>query len=342
MYPTRRKSSPRPEASPISWRRSRWSPRQRLPDPQLERALVLQALEDAQGAEPAVLVVHGDDAARERERDRLAAGVDHLVLGGPNVGVAEVPGALLAQDARRLAALVALDDTARDLQLALHARERGRVEPERVVVLGHERHGHVARDCVERLLRRLGGRSPVAAPPAEPAQPASARDVGDSACHARQRLVQRGRALEPHLALRERPGGEVDVRVREPREDAAAAEVDPVGARKRRLVGADSAGDPLPGDREGRRLRERRIERADDAVLEDHEARIVAGAVSSSRTPPATAGRSPGASARAAGSPPAAGDSRPGGERFAYPSNLSGLCWTIAAASVSPVATMWS
>ena len=156
-------------------------PGQRLPDPQLERALVLQALEDAQGAEPAVLVVHGDDAARERERDRLAAGVDHLVLGGPNVGVAEVPGALLAQDARRLAALVALDDTARHLELALHARERGRVEPERVVVLGHERHGDVARDCVERLLRRLGGRSPVAAPPAEPAQPASARDVGDSA-----------------------------------------------------------------------------------------------------------------------------------------------------------------
>ena len=118
MYPTRRKSSPRPEARPISCEPVEVVPGQRLPDAQAERSLVLEALEDAQRAEPAVLVVHGDDAARERERDRLAAGVDHLVLGRPDVGVAEVPRALLAQDARRLAALVALDDAARHLQLA--------------------------------------------------------------------------------------------------------------------------------------------------------------------------------------------------------------------------------
>jgi hypothetical protein len=245
-----------------------------------------------------------DDAARERERDRLAAGIHQLVLGRPHVGVAEVPGALLAQDAGRLALLVALDDASRHLQLRVRARERRRVEPEGVVVLGHEGDRHVARDGVEGLLRRLDGRRPLAAAPAQAAQPAPARDVGERAGDACQRLVQRGGAFEPDLALRESPGGEVDVRVRESRQDAAAAEVDPVRAGEGGLVRADPAGDALPRDREGRRLRERRVERADDAVLEDHGARIV------SLTPPATAGRSPGASgASRAGSLPGAGGS---------------------------------
>jgi hypothetical protein len=37
-------------------------PREGLPDAQVERVLVAEALEDAQGAEPAVLVMNGDDA----------------------------------------------------------------------------------------------------------------------------------------------------------------------------------------------------------------------------------------------------------------------------------------
>jgi hypothetical protein len=70
--------------------------------------------------------------------------------------------------------------------------------------------------------------------------------------------------------LRNRPGGEVDVRVGEPGEDAAAAEVDPLGPRERGLVRADAADDPLARDREAARERQRGLHRADDAVLEDH------------------------------------------------------------------------
>jgi hypothetical protein len=46
----------------------------------------------------------------------------------------------------------------------------------------------------------------------------------------------------------------VDVRVGEPRQHAASAEIDGLGARKRRLVDADAAGDPVAGDRERARL----------------------------------------------------------------------------------------
>ena len=113
-------------------------------------------------------------------------------------------------------------------------RERGRVDPQRVVVLRHEGDGHVAGDGVERLLRRLRGRRPFAAPPAEAAQPASRGHLADRRGDARQRVVQRLRALEPDLSLGERPRGEVDVRVGEAREHAAPAEVDAVGARRAR------------------------------------------------------------------------------------------------------------
>ena len=255
-------------------------PGERLPDAQVQSTLVLEALEDAQRAEPAVLVVHGDDAARERERDRLAARLDHLVLGRPHVGVAEVPGALLAEHARRLALLVALDDAAGHLEVAVGLGQSRGVEPEGVVVLRHQCDGHVARDRVERLLasapRRAPTRRSASRGRAASCPLGTSRDrPGD----ARERIVERRGAFEPDLTLRERPGGEVDVRVRESREDAAPAQVDPVRARERGLVGADPAGDALAGDREGGRFRERRVEGADDAVLEDHKARIVTGSI---------------------------------------------------------------
>jgi hypothetical protein len=60
------------------------------------------------------------------------------------------------------------------------------------------------------------------------------------------------------------------VGVGQAREHAAAAEVDAVGARQRGFVRADAAGDPLTGDRESTRSRQRRLHRPDDAVLEDH------------------------------------------------------------------------
>ena len=245
-------------------------PGERLPDPQLQRPLVAETLEDAQRPEPAVLVVHCHDAARQRERDRLAARADHLVLGRADVGVAEVPGALLTKDAGRLAVGVPLDHAAGHLEVRIGEGERRGVDPQRVIVLRHQRDRHVADDGVERLLRRLDGRRPLAVPPAEPSQPAPLRDVTDGRGHARECVVERVGALEPHLALRERPGGEMDVRVGEAGEDAPAAEVDPLRAGQRGLVRPDAAGNPVARDRERRRARQRGVERADDTVLEDH------------------------------------------------------------------------
>ena len=227
----------------------------RLPHAQVQRAFLAEALPDAERAEPAVLVVDRGDAARDRDAHAFAGGLDHLVLGRPHVLVAEVPGALLAQHAGRLAALVADDDTALDLEVAVRVRERGRVQPERVVVAGDQRGRRVAGDAVERLLRRLGRRRPVAGAPARAAEPASrlgcARRLGDTL----QRLVERGGVLQPDLPLRERPGREVDVRVGEAGQDAAAAEVDALRARERRLVGADAARDAVA--RNGQRADER-------------------------------------------------------------------------------------
>ena len=91
---------------------------------------------------------------------------------------------------------------------------------------------------------------------------------------ARDRFVERARSLEPHLPLRERPLQEVHVRVGEAGDDAAAAEIHDLRRCERRLVSADAAGDPVAGDRERPRDGQRRVEGADDAVLEDHGARI--------------------------------------------------------------------
>src|SRR6185437_12187613 len=52
----------------------------RLPDAQRQRALVAEPLPDAERAEPAVLVVHGGDAARNGDADALSRRLDHLVL----------------------------------------------------------------------------------------------------------------------------------------------------------------------------------------------------------------------------------------------------------------------
>ena len=93
---------------------------------------------------------------------------------------------------------------------------------------------------------------------------------GTAASHALERLVQRADALEPHLALRERPGREVDVRVGEAGEDAPPAEVDDVGAGQRSLVRADAARDAVACDRQRALRRHARVHRANDAVLEDH------------------------------------------------------------------------
>ena len=110
----------------------------------------------------------------------------------------------------------------------------------------------------------VGGVGPLGVAPAEAAEDA-ARRVGAS--HAVERLVERRHALEAHLSQRERPAREVDVRVREAGQDAAAAEVDDVGARQGRLVRADAARHPLAGDGQRALDGHARVHRANDAVL---------------------------------------------------------------------------
>ena len=62
------------------------------------------------------------------------------------------------------------------------------------------------------------------------------------------------------------------MRVGEAGQHAASAEVDRLGARQRGLVHADAARDPLARDPERRDGRQRRVERADRPVAEDHGA----------------------------------------------------------------------
>jgi hypothetical protein len=65
--------------------------------------------------------VHGGHAAGRRDSQPLAHGFDELVVLGEQVAVPELPGGFLAQDARRLAALVQLDDSALDLEIAVRS-----------------------------------------------------------------------------------------------------------------------------------------------------------------------------------------------------------------------------
>src|SRR6185312_7245209 len=58
--------------------------------------------------------------------------------------------------------------------------------------------------------------------------------------------------------------------VGEARKDAAPAQVDSLRARKGGLVRADGPGNELSGDRQRPRSGEGRVQRANDALLEDH------------------------------------------------------------------------
>src|SRR6266508_4901144 len=117
--------------------------RQRLPHAHVEDAFAAQPLEEAEVAEPAVLVVHGRDAARDGEAETCAHRVQPLLVGDlrEDETAAELPRRLLAEDAARLAALVELDDAARYLQVAVRRRERRGVEPQRMSVFRHQGRG---------------------------------------------------------------------------------------------------------------------------------------------------------------------------------------------------------
>ena len=103
-------------------------------------------------------------------------------------------------------------------------------------------------------------------PRSQPAQPMRGEALADPL----ERLLERGRALEAHLSLGDRPAGEVDVRVGESRYDAPSAEVDDLRRGERGLVRADAAGNPVARDRQRPGERQRPIERPDRPVLEDH------------------------------------------------------------------------
>ena len=244
--------------------------RQRLPDPQREQSVVEQPLPEPRRPEPAVLVVESRDTSPGGELQPVAHGLDELGVRGPEIQVAESPGRFLAEDARQLAAFVDLDDAAVGLQVAVRLRQSGRVQPQRVVIPGHERRRRVSRDGVERFASRLHRWRPVTAPPAPAPQPAAGLDGPDRVAHPGHGFLQGRRAFEPHFTLSGGPRREMHVRVVEARHDTTPAEVDPLRAGQCRLVRADASRDALARDRQRPRGRHGRVERVDDAVVQDH------------------------------------------------------------------------
>jgi hypothetical protein len=211
--------------------------------------------------------VDGDDARRGDRRHRGAHRVQRLRGLGREAGLV-APGGLLAQDPGRLAGGVALDDAARRLEVAARERERGGVEPEGVAVVRAQRHGRVREDGVERVAVGPVAVRPQLVAPAAAADPAARRSRGGDV---RDGLGERARVEQRELAPRERPGGEVHVRVGEARERAAAREVEAVGAARRVARVVEHGGDPVAVDQQRRRSRPRRIHRADrPAVQEQH------------------------------------------------------------------------
>ena len=172
----RSRSSPSPARRPISSSRATWSYGSDCQTRSVSPPSSASRCQKPQRAEPAVLVVHGGHSAGRGDPESFAHRVDELVVGPEQEAVAEPPRRLLAQDAGRLAVGVDLDDASLDLEIAVRLGERGRVEPERVVVAGHERGRRVAGDRVELLPRGLDGGRPVAAPPAASAKPAAGLD----------------------------------------------------------------------------------------------------------------------------------------------------------------------
>ena len=214
--------------------------------------------------------MHRRDTSRRSQLQPGPHRLDVLVIGDLDGGVAEVPARLLAQDAGRLAASSQFDDAARNLQVAGRAGERRRVAaPEPVPVRG-EQGDRPEPTTSSSASGRLDGRRPVRRS-ASHVLAAAAWGERHALAHARERLVQGKRVLEPDLVLGDGPGRKVHVRqVAEAGDDAAPAQVDSLRLRQRRLVRPDATGDQVAGDRERAHDRKGRLERADDAVLEDH------------------------------------------------------------------------
>ena len=196
-------------------------------------------------AEPAVLVVHGRDAARRRPpaaprasrrraRRRRSRSARSLEVPAPTPRAGR-------PSARRASSRSTTPPG--DLEVAARASERRRVEPERVAVPREQRDRRVAarrRRAPPCVGSTAGDQSPLA--PAAPAQPAAAGARADASRTRRERLVERGAPLEPHLAAgRAAQVGKCTWASMKPGNDAAAAEVDPLGRRP-----APSRASPTP------------------------------------------------------------------------------------------------
>ena len=171
--------------------------------------------------------------------------VEVVVVRDDQVPLLEPPGRLLAQDAGRLAARVPLDDAALDLEVAVRERERRRVEPERVVVLGDQRRP-ACRPVTASSSCRVGSRCGSSRRCAS-----RSREANDPGCTSTpsdplERLGERRAAVEARPRSARAPSvGKVHVRVGEAGDDDAPAEVDrprarraPSRARRRRLRSA--------------------------------------------------------------------------------------------------------
>ena len=231
--------------------------------------MVAQPLEDRGCADPAVLVVNRGHASAMSELHTRARHLEPFVLGYGREPLAEPPRRLFPQHSGRLARRVALHDAAFDLEIPSCEGKRGRVQPQRVEVLRPQRGRCLAGDLVERLLRGL--RLPVRRSPTLTADPAGPRSCSS---HPVERLGQRSDSVQAHIALTQRPGGEVDMRVREPGDDTPPAEVDDLRSRKSRFMRSHTARDSLARDRERTCDGERRVHGADDPVFEDHGRRL--------------------------------------------------------------------
>ena len=175
----RRKLVADPERTPSASSSGRTLVRNGLPDAEREAVRLGDALEDPRRAEPAVLVVDGDDAPARRDAQALARRIDELVLARHREARAEPPRGLLAQDSRRRAGLVALDDAALDCEVAARPRKRRRVEPGRVVVPREEQRRTSPVTVVECYCGRL--LVPLRRAPAGPTDPRSVTRVNSYA-----------------------------------------------------------------------------------------------------------------------------------------------------------------
>ena len=142
-------------------------------------------------------------------------------------------------------------------------------------VLRDQRGGPSPVELVEQLPRRLDRR------------PSRRRQPRPRIHAAGGRLARRARARAPRRPTRSPRGapalcasaqvGKCTCASLKPGTTHAAAEVDRLGRGERRLVDADPAGDPRRRRSRARARRQLRVERADEAVLEDHERNLERG-----------------------------------------------------------------